>query len=281
MLTLLEVIQRTKVFFERAGIETPRLDAELLLAEVLGLTRMELYQQFERPLTEPELEKLRPWVKRRSRREPLQYILGWVDFFGLRIQVDPRALIPRPETEELADLLGRRQPPPGSILDLGAGSGALTLALARAFPEASVCGVERGAEAIALARENARKNGLEERVTFLEGDWFEPIEAGATFDWIVSNPPYLTEEEWATAAPEVKEFEPREALVAEEEGCADLERILSEAPRYLAPRGGLLALETGIEQHPRLTEAARAAGFAEIESLPDLSGRARFLLANL
>ena len=279
MLALLEVIKRTADFFRKAGIETPRLDAELILADVLGLTRMELYQHFERPLTEAELDRVRPLVKRRSKREPLQHILGWVDFFDLRISVDRRALIPRPETEELADLLSRRAPPPPrSILDLGAGSGALTLALARAFPEAEVVGIERSAGALDLARENARSHGMAERVKFLAGDWFGPLEEGARFALIVSNPPYLTEEEWETAQPEVRVFEPREALVAPDWGCADLERILAEAPRWLAV-GGWLALETGIDQHARLARAAEAAGLVDVESKRDLSGRDRYLLA--
>lgn len=279
MLALLEVIKRTADFFRKAGIETPRLDAELILADVLGLTRMELYQHFERPLTEAELDRVRPLVKRRSKREPLQHILGWVDFYDLRIKVDRRALIPRPETEELVDLLARRPgPAPGSILDLGAGSGALTLALARAFPEAKVVGVERSAAALELARENARTNGMEGRVLFLAGDWFGPLEEEARFDLIVSNPPYLTEEEWETAQPEVRDFEPREALVASDGGCADLERILAEAPRWLTA-GGWLALETGVDQHVRLGRAALAAGLVDIESKRDLSGRDRYVWA--
>jgi release factor glutamine methyltransferase len=279
MLALLEVIKRTADFFRKAGIETPRLDAELILADVLGLTRMELYQHFERPLTEVELDRVRPLVKRRSKREPLQHILGWVDFYDLRIKVDRRALIPRPETEELVDLLARRPgPAPGSILDLGAGSGALTLALARAFPEAKLVGVERSAAALELARENARTNGMEGRVRFLAGDWFGPLEEEVRFDLIVSNPPYLTEEEWETAQPEVRDFEPREALVASDGGCADLERILAEAPRWLTA-GGLLALETGVDQHVRLGRAALAAGLVEIESKRDLSGRDRYVWA--
>jgi len=280
MLTLLEIIQRTTDFFRKSGIETPRLDAELILAEVLGLTRMELYQQFERPLSEEELEKVRPLVKRRAKREPVQHLLGWVDFYGLRIKVDRRALIPRPETEELVDILSRRKPTPGSILDLGTGSGALALGLARAFLQARVVGVERSAEALGLARENAKNNGLEERVEFAAGDWFEPVETGGHFDWIVANPPYLTEEEWETAQPEVRDYEPREALVAPDQGCADLEKIIREAPRHLMPRG-MLAVETGVDQHERLSRSALAAGFGEVESLKDMSGRNRFLVLKL
>lgn len=278
MLTLLEVIQRTTDFFKKAGIETPRLDAELLLAEVLGLNRMQLYQQFERPLAEGELERIRPLVRRRVKREPLQHILGWVEFFGLRIKVDRRGLIPRPETEELVDLLSGRKPAPGSILDLGTGSGAIALSLAKAFPQAEVVGVERSPDALQLARENAASNGLEERVTFLKGEWFGALEPGTRFDWIVSNPPYLTGEEWEMAQPEVRDYEPREALVAPDEGCADLERIQAAAPDYLTPHG-LLALETGIDQHPRLRKSALAAGLVQLESLKDMSGRERFFLA--
>ncbi len=277
MLSVLEIIQRTTDFFGKAGIENPRLDAEWIVADALELSRLDLYQQFDRPLTEAELAKIRPLVKRRSKREPLQHILGWVEFFGLQLKTDSRALIPRPETEELADLLSRQKPSPGSILDLGTGTGALALALARAFPEASVVAVERSEDALALARENAELNGLKERVEFLAGDWFEPLPPEHHFDWIVANPPYLTKDEWETAQPEVREWEPREALVSADEGCADLERIIREAPARLTPHG-LLAVETGIAQHERLARAGRSAGFAQAESLRDLSGRDRFLV---
>lgn len=275
MLTLLEIVRRTTEFFAKAGIENARLDAELILAEVLGLNRMQLYQQFDRPLTEDELAKVRPLVKRRSSREPLQHILGWVEFFGMRLKVDRRALIPRSETEELVDLLSRRKLAPATILDLGTGSGALALGLARAFPQARVVGVERGREALDLARENAVAHGGQ--VDWLAGDWFEPLAPGRQFDLIAANPPYLTEEEWETAQPEVRDWEPREALVAADEGCADLEAIIARAPAYLTD-DGVLALETGIAQHGRLARFAREAGFREVESLPDLSGRDRFLI---
>lgn len=280
MLPLLEIIQRTTGFFERSGIETPRLDAELILANVFGLSRMELYQQFDRPLEESELEKIRPLVRRRANREPLQHILGSVEFYDLELKVDRRVLIPRPETEELVDLLSKRQPQPQSILDLGTGSGALALGLAHAFPKASITAIDRSSEALELARENAEINELSGRIQFLEGDWFEPLEKNAQFDWIVSNPPYLTEEEWESAQPEVRDWEPREALIAADDGCADLKQIFKESPARLN-RNGLLAVETGIAQHARLNKFAQKCGFSTIESIQDLSGRDRFIIASL
>jgi release factor glutamine methyltransferase len=277
VLSLLDVIKRTTDYLRKAGLETPRLDAELLIGHALGFSRTQLYLQFERPLAEDELAKLRPLVRRRAQREPLQYILGEVEFLGLRLKVDRRALVPRPETEELADLLVRRFSP-RRILDLGTGTGALALALASAFPEAEVTAVDRSSDALSLARENSAVLGLE-RVMFLESDWFSQIPPGRRpFDLVVSNPPYLTEEEWETAQPEVREFEPRQALVAAGSGRADLERILRETPQHLL-EGGWLALETGVAQHAALFKVAEEAGFSTSESLRDMSGRERVFLA--
>src|SRR6185312_11064454 len=232
---------------------------------------MQLYLQFERVLAEPELEKIRPLVRRRGKREPLQHILGEVDFGGLRLKSDRRALIPRPETELLVEtILARRPAPPARVLDLGTGSGAIALALAKAWPGAEVVGVDASEDALALARENAVTTGLMERVTLLASRWFEQIPDGR-FDVIVSNPPYLSAEEAAQAPPEVRDFEPARALVAAEGGLADLRLILREAPARLAP-GGLLALETGPDQHADLLALAAAAGLAAAESVRDLTG---------
>lgn len=279
MLTVLEIIKRTTEFFSSKGIESPRLNAELLIGHALDRKRMQLYMEFERPLTEAELEKIRPLVRRRAQREPLQYIVGETEFHGLKLKVDRRALIPRPETELLVELIGLRGAglTPTRILDLGTGSGAIALALAQLFPAASMLAVDRSEEALALARENAVATGLAERVTFAVSDWFKAVPAQA-FEIIAANPPYLTAEETAQTMPEVRGFEPLVALTAAEDGLADLARIICEAPRYLAA-GGLLALETGIAQHARLLALAGAAGFERTESLPDLGGRDRFVFA--
>lgn len=279
MLSVLEIIKRTTGFFEQKGIESPRLNAELLIGHALGLKRMQLYLQFERPLTETELEKLRPLVKRRGLREPLQYIMGETEFSGLKLKVDRRALIPRPETERLVELvLQKLSGPPAAVLDLGTGSGAIALALAKAWTAAAVTAVEQSEEALGLARENAVACGLEERVRFIRSNWFAAVPPGATFQLVIANPPYLSAEETAAAAPEVRDFEPRTALSAGNNGAADLEQIIRVAKSYLTP-GGLLACETGIAQHAALAALAMEQGYARVESLPDLTGRDRYLLA--
>ena len=279
MLTILEIIKRTTEFLDKRGVESARLNSELLIGHALGLKRMQLYMQFERPLTEPELEKIRPLVKRRSNREPLQYIMGEVEFAGLKLKVDRRALIPRPETEHLLELLaGQLASPPASILDLGTGSGAIALALAAKYPAAMVTGVDQSAEALALAQENAVLTGLSDRVKFIQSDWFTALPAGAKFPLIVANPPYLTDDEVREAQPEVKDHEPLAALTPGKDGVSALVRIITEAPRYLES-GGLLACETGIAQHELLQPLAAGAGYARTESLRDLTGRERYLLA--
>ncbi len=280
MLTVLEIIKRTTDFLAGKGVENPRLNAELLIGHGLGLKRMQLYLQFERPLTEQELERIRPLVRRRGAREPLQYIVGEAEFGGLTLKVDRRALIPRPETEYLVELVTARWPtPPARILDLGTGTGALALSLAKAFPDAVVVAVDSSEGAIALATENVRIQNLEARVSLVISDWFEGVPAEATFDLIVSNPPYLTASETAEAAPEVKDFEPIAALTGKgDDGSGDLLTLIDAAPRYLAPNG-MLALETGIAQHSLLGAACERAGLTAIESLQDLTKRDRYVIA--
>lgn len=279
MNSLLEILNKTRDFFRLKGIGQPRLEAELIFAHVLACKRLELYLQFERPLTEAELDRLRRLVARRGRREPLQYILGNTEFFGLCLQSDARGLIPRPETEELVELLGGLNgTKPASILDLGTGSGAIALALAKVFPAASITAADRSPEALQLADGNARGNGLEGRVQWILSDWFSDISRNARFDWIVSNPPYLSEDEWLQAEPEVREHEPRQALVSANSGIHDLLEIMHAALPVLNA-GGLLALETGIGHHAKLRQTAEALGYADCRSINDLSGRPRFFLA--
>ncbi len=282
MLTVLEIIKRTTEFFQKHGIESPRLNAELLVGHSLGLKRMQLYLQFERPLAEAELAKIRPLVKRRSEREPLQYIVGTTEFGGLTLQVDRRALIPRPETELLVEIAKElfAVAPPARVLDLGTGSGAIALALANHFATAVVMAVDVSAEALALAGENATALGLAERVRFLRSDWFAAVPADEKFDLIVANPPYLSDAETRETAPEVQKFEPWNALSAGPDGSEALRKIIAAAPARLTAGGGLL-LETGIAQHEQLLEAAKAAGFASAESRRDLTGRDRFVIARL
>jgi release factor glutamine methyltransferase len=281
MLTVLEIIKKTTEFFAARGVENPRLNAELLVGHGLGLKRMQLYLQFERLLSDAELETIRPLVRRRGQREPLQYIIGETEFHGLKLKTDRRALIPRPETEYLIELLIARlsTPPPSRILDLGTGTGAIALALAKQFPDAQVTGAEISAGALALAAENAAANQLESRVRFIESNWFSAFTDGETFDLVVANPPYLSAEETGEAAPEVRDHEPLNALTAGgADGIADLRVIISEARGFLTG-GGLLALETGISQHAALKELAADAGFIASESRQDLTERDRYFFA--
>ncbi|MEO6005290.1 MAG: peptide chain release factor N(5)-glutamine methyltransferase [Opitutus sp.] len=280
MLTVLEIIKKTTDFFTAKGVESPRLNAELLVGHGLGLKRMQLYLQFERLLTATELEAIRPLVRRRGQREPLQYILGETEFFGLKLKTDRRALIPRPETEYLIELLvGKLAAPPARILDLGTGTGAIILALGKNYPEAGLTAVDLSSDALSLAAENAVANQMGDRVTWINSDWFTAVPDAQKFDLIVANPPYLSEEETTETTPEVQSHEPAHALTsAGGDGTRDLKLIIQQAPQFLTP-GGLLALETGIAQHAVLTACATEAGFPAVESLKDLTQRERYIFA--
>jgi len=278
MLTVLEIIKRSTEFLAKHGVESARLNSELLVGHALGLKRMQLYLQFERPLAEAELAKIRPLIKRRSEREPLQYIVGTTDFAGVTLKVDRRALIPRPETELVVEFTKVLcVPPPAAVLDLGTGTGALALALAKQFPESRVTAVDVSREALALAAENVAALALGERVTLLESDWFSALPPGATYDLIVANPPYLSDAEVKETAPEVRGHEPHGALSSGATGLEALRKIVAGA-RARLNAGGRLICETGIAQHAELLELLRTAGFSAVESRPDLTGRDRFVL---
>lgn len=280
MPSLLEIIKKTTEFFSGRGVENPRLNAEVLIGHALGLPRMQLYLRFEQPLAEADLEKIRPLVRRRGQHEPLQYIVGETEFAGLRLKTDRRALIPRPETEYLVELIGARGgPPPGRGVDLGTGTGALAIALAKLFPESRWLATDLSAEALALAAENIAAAGVGDRVALRQSDWWEALPADSRFDLVVANPPYLSVAEVAATAPEVREFEPRGALTpGDDDGLGALRVILAGAAAFLNP-GGRVALETGSAQEAPLRALAGEAGLRAGEVRMDLAGRPRYFFA--
>jgi release factor glutamine methyltransferase len=278
MYTVREIKERTETFFSQKNVPNAKLDTDILIAHSLSMKRLDLYLDMERPLTEQQLDVLRPLVKRRATREPIQYIIGSTDFYGLTLKVDSRALIPRQETEELVDrIVARLSEAPKRILDLGTGSGAIAFALASKYPEACITAIDSSTGAIALALENATAQDLADRVRIIEGNWWSPIADDESFDLIVSNPPYLTEAEMQSAEPEVVDYEPQEALVAGYDGLNDLRILLEGAPKYLCATG-LLAMETGIAQSESLTAMATIAGLT-CECIEDLNERPRFFFA--
>lgn len=273
-MTLLEVLQSTTAYFEKRAIESPRLNAEHLLAHVLQRKRIELYLEFERQLAEAELAPLRDLVKRRGQGEPLQQLLGTVEFCGRVFLCDKRALVPRPETEQLVELLKSRIPHPASrILDVGTGSGVIALTLAAQFPQAEVYAVDISDEALALARENAARLGLQDRVRFVNSHLLSAVEGA--FDLIVANLPYVPTVDRPTLSREVLR-DPEVALFGGERGDELVRELIEAAPDRLRP-GGLLALEVGIGQADDLVSLLTEKNFHDIESIRDYGGVKRFL----
>jgi len=275
-MTLLEVLQSTTAYFTKHKIESPRLNAEHLIAHVLKMSRLELYLEFETKLNEQELATLRDLVKRRAQGEPLQHLLGTVEFCGQTFLCDKRAMVPRPETEELAEFLKSQIPNSKSqIVDVGTGSGVIALSLAKQFPEAKVFAVDISDDALALAKENAARLGLTNRVQFRKGDLLENLPE--RFDLIVANLPYVSMQDRHLLAREVL-HDPEVALFGGAAGDEVLRRLIEQATSHLSP-GGLLALETGINQAEGLSEFLRQKNYHDIQSKKDYSGINRFLLA--
>jgi release factor glutamine methyltransferase len=255
-----------------AGIDEPRLDAELLLAAATGWDRVRLVAQPDAAIPPAASRRFAEMVRRRLRREPVAYILGRRGFRRLELAVDPRVLIPRPETELLVELALELRA--GSVLDLGTGSGAIALAIADELPQCAVVAVDTSPAALELARENAERTGLEGRVEFVLGT-FPPANDG--FELVVANLPYVSEAEWDGLQPEVREWEPREALLA---GADGLDAIRAVVPELIG-RTGVLALEVGLGQAEIVGDLLRATGFDAIEIRPDLAGIPRVVIGRV
>lgn len=268
--TVLDLLKWTASYFAGKGIENGRLDAELLLAEILQLNRIGLYLNFDRPLNSDELAAFRVLIERRARREPIAYILGRCEFWSLPFKVGPAVLIPRGDTETLVEAALKVLPQGGSLLDIGVGSGAIALAIAHERPDAQVEGIDLSPAALAIAIENAQRLGLADKVVLREGDLFA-LQGSNQYDVIVSNPPYIAIGEQAALMPEVRDFEPALALFAGDDGL-DCYRALIPAARGGLKSSGTLLVEVGAGQAPAVTELFAVAGYTEIFTNRDLAG---------
>jgi len=246
--TIKELLEVTIDYLNNKHIDNPRLSADLLLAHQLSVNRVQLYLDFDQPLNEKDLSGYRELVKRRVHREPIQYIIGTQEFWSMEFLVTPHVLIPRPESERLVEqvitLFNNEKIPQTEhpkILDLGTGSGAIAVSIAREIENISIWASDISHNALNIAKLNAEKNHLDKRITFIQGDLWEPFQDQAfSFDIIVSNPPYIASEDYKSLMPEVRDYEPRLALDGLEEGMHYIKKIISQAERYLSPEGWLL-----------------------------------------
>jgi len=283
--TILNLIRWTDERFRKEGLTTPRLDAEVLLAETLGVDRVGLYTHFDQPVQPRELTRFKKLIQRRLRREPVAYIVGQREFWSLNFIVTPDVLIPRPETEILVmeALKVLSQPEQTKrrirILEMGTGSGAISVALAKELPSASVVATDLSEKALSIAEENALRNGVRERILFLQGDLFDPLEKGSIFELIITNPPYIPQDFFPSLPPEVRDFEPRVALDGGRDGLTFFRRVLPRLGEYLSPEGWVLA-EIGAGQDQKVREIAAAnPDLDSCDFLPDLAGIKRVFKA--
>lgn len=304
-MTVLEAIQKSTDFLAKKGVESARLQTELLLAHLLKLPRMKLYLNFERILSPPEMDSLRELVKRRGQREPLQHITGSTSFCGFEITVNHHVLIPRPETEMLAELgwqfLATLDAQPSTALDFGTGSGCIAIALAARCPSAKIIATDISPDALALAKDNAVRNNVTERIEFVQSDGFAALlpegrvprvpniqdENGGPqnpplrvmdFDLIISNPPYIPSNEIVTLQPEVRDFDPRGALDGGADGLDFFRQLAAGAKSFLKP-GGKIMLEFGDGQADAVRKIFETEKWIVEAVREDYSHRQRILMA--
>ncbi len=279
--TILKILRWTTDFLGKNQSSSPRLDAELLLSQVLDLERIHLYTSFDRPMAPNELDAYRALVKRRASGEPCAYILGHREFWTLDLKVDPRVLIPRPDTETLVRSALDRidQDSTARLVDIGTGSGAVALSIASERPALQIAATDIDDDALALAAENAEIHGLSERVSFHPGDLLEALNQDWTpLEFIVSNPPYIGESERANLSSQVREFEPTKALFAGEDGLDTIRRLIAQSFDSLGS-GGHLLFEIGYKQGPAVRKLLQEAGFESIEIIQDYGDRDRVAAA--
>ena len=276
--TVRQVLHDAVDHLQEAGVDTPTLDAEVMLSKASGLSRIKFIAHPEFQPSQDVIDKFTNWVERRSRREPLPYITGEREFYALTFEVTPAVLIPRQDTEILVESIINllKDKPSPIIADLGLGSGAIAVSIAKSLPDSFVYGTEFSHDALEVARRNAERIGVGDRVRFLQGDLFEPLN-GMRFDAIVSNPPYIPSGDIDDLQPEVAKYEPRGALDGGPDGLNYYRRIAHDAPGYLKP-GGILAVEIGLGQAPTVEDLFESNGFHDVRSIPDYNKIERVVL---
>lgn len=278
--TVLSVLRAAEGWFGQHEVEAPRRSAELLLGKVLGLDRLQLYLQHDRPLTEPERAAMRALTMRRGKREPVAHLLGEWSFRGLDLEVSNAVLIPRPETEELVEIALGSMPQGARVVDLGTGSGAIAIAIAAARPDVTVVAVDVSKNALAVAARNVERHGLGERVLLRQGSWWDGCAGEDSFDVLVSNPPYVDPAQPELLAEDVREFEPPLALFSPPGDPAACYRSIAEGISAHVRAGGLVAMETGVGAADAALAALRACdALRDVELRKDLSGLDRHLVA--
>ena len=277
---IIEIIKWGEEYFKLKGFENPKQEIEWLLCDLLQLKRIDLYLKFEDIINKSKLKKLKSWIKRRIEREPLQYITGKVEFYGLKFISTPQALIPRPETERLVDITlnSLKKIPEPKILEIGTGSGCVSIAVSNKKPRANILSLDISKNALELAEINAKSNNCK-NINFLEMDFLNEIQDGR-FDILISNPPYIPQKEIENIMPEVKNYEPRIALTDFEEGLNFYYRI-AKVGRTLIPNG-IIILEVGLGNHPqKVFSLFKEAGFDQLELIKDYNNNERILKINI
>ena len=280
---VIDLIQWTTEYFERHDIPTPRLDAELLLGHIIQKNRLQLYLNFDMPVSRENLSEFREAIKKRAAHTPVSYLTNHKEFMSLDFYIDQRVLSPRPETEILVETILQQQEGECRLIDIGTGSGAIAVSLAVNRPDWEIVATDLSGEALEVARKNAVVHGCADRITFLQDDLFDPVKklGNRCFDWIVSNPPYVSTEDFLMLPPDVREHEPEIALIAGCDGLSILRRIIADAPQFLPPQGTLI-LEIGYNQSRKIQELIKSdSEYATYQVIKDYSGMDRVIVASV
>lgn len=276
--TIIKILQWTTSYFRSNGIDSPRSTAEIILAHILGLARIDLYLRYDQPLVRSELDHFRTLIKRRINREPVAYIVGSKEFWNIELNVSKEVLIPRPETECLVEealsvLLKEPLYSPKRIIELGTGSGAIIIATASEKPEHDYFASDVSEKAVSVALINAKKQKLDNKICFFCGNWFLPMkEKSGLFDMVLSNPPYIRKDDIVGLQPEISKFEPLAALDGGDDGLCEIRKIIGSAHRFLNPKGHLI-IEIGYDQKEAVYKIAEEAdSYQNIYFRKDYSG---------